>query len=366
MSILDQKNTSKNLIRCLLIAMLPGLASAELYCVTTSAQLVSAVADANASTGASEIRVAVGSYQVTASGAAYALRINGQGDLLLTGGWAGPSCQTLSTFNPELTTIGTSNTGKLMAVDYPSQRVASIEISGIGFRSAVSNDQEPACLLVDAPFSFAERNTLILDRNSFRLCSNTLNSNVPSTLEVDAKYLDAYIRNNVFADNAGLTSVARLLARTTTTMYVSNNTIAYNPSLFGSAARAGLSIAGADNTNFFWVTNNVVSNNGSANNTGDDFAETTGFTLGVVSSNLFRRIGATTTMTFIDNQQSDPLLASSTDLRVTAASPLRNSGNSAPAGGALSLDSLGMPRVQGGRIDRGAFEFDEFFANGFE
>jgi hypothetical protein len=346
-------------------ALLPGVASAELYCVSTSAQLVNAVAAANASAGASEIRVVAGSYLLTPPGGDYALRIDGEGDLLLTGGWSGATCQTRNTLNPELTILGTGSVGKLMEVVFPFERAASIEISGIGFRSSLSNDTEPSCLLITSEYTFDTRSTLILDRNSFRLCNNSVNSVGPSTLEVDARNLNAYIRNNVVADNGGSNDVVQLLARSDTTMFVSNNTIAFNPRASGALPRTALSIAGANVSTFFWIVNNVASNNGNSGSPISDFYESTGVTPGVVSHNLFRTIAFSPSLTFINNLQSDPLLASSVDLRVTAASPLRNSGVT-PNGGALDRDSLGMPRVQGGRIDRGAFEFDELFNNGFE
>lgn len=48
------------------------------------------------------------------------------------------------------------------------------------------------------------------------------------------------------------------------------------------------------------------------------------------------------------------------------ASPLRNNGLVNPPGGAPTQDFAGIPRSAGGRIDRGAYEFDELFINGFE
>jgi hypothetical protein len=46
-------------------------------------------------------------------------------------------------------------------------------------------------------------------------------------------------------------------------------------------------------------------------------------------------------------------------------SPLRNSGVT-PIGGIWVLDFAGEKRTQGGRIDRGAYEIGEVFANSFE
>lgn len=348
------------------LALLPGVACAELYCVTNATQLVNAFAAADASPGASEIRVATGSYTVTASGSQYALRINGEGDVLLTGGWAAANnCQTRSTLNPEQTILTTGGSGKLLFVSFPFERAAVVEISGIAFRNSSSSDVDPACLKVVSEYNHGTRNQLFVDRNSFRLCSNFVSETGPSSVGIDTRYTDTYLRNNVFADNAGFDSVVRVLARTEATTYISNNTIAFNPSAPGGQFRWGLIVGANNNSSFYWIFNNVGSNNGGPEAGGSDFRDSSGFAAGVVSHNLFRRISEFPNMAYINNLTSDPMLASSVDLRVTAASPLRNSG-ATPTGGALAFDLQGLARVQGGRIDRGAHEFEELFINGFE
>ncbi len=352
---------------------LPTLACAETYCVSTAAQLAAAIESADASSSASEIRVRTGFYSIAAAPpqqgqAVHALHINGTSDLLLTGGWSGANCETRSTLNPEQTVLSAGGNGKLMRIEFPSFPTLSthtVEVSGISFRSATSNDLDGACVLVDSNLtSGSDRATLILDRNSFRLCNNTLDSSAPSALEVDVSNLNVYVRNNLFVDNAGYFQVVRLVGRLNTTHYVSNNTVAHNNGIGGNAID-GLAVLGANNSSFFWVVNNIAWANGSANANSDDLF-TGGDTVGVVSSNLYGRLGSLSAgVSYISNLSTDPRFISANDVRLRADSPARNSGSGA-AGGSLDSDLFGTPRVQGGRIDRGAHEYDELFGNGFE
>lgn len=363
--------TVKLLVLALLVV--PTLAPAETYCVSTAAQLAAAIEAADASSSASEIRVRTGSYTVPAAPpqqgqAVHALHIDGTSDLSLTGGWTGTNCETRSTLNPEHTVLSAGGNGKLMRIEFPSFPTVSthtVEISGISFRNAISNDLDGACLLVDSNLtSGSDRATMILDRNSFRLCNNTLDSSAPSALEVDVSNLNVYVRNNLFVDNAGHFQVVRLLGRLNTTHYVSNNTVAHNNGI-GGGRIAGLAVLGANSSNFFWVVNNIAWANGSANANSDDLF-TGGDTVGVLSSNLYGRLSSLSAgVTYISNLSADPRFISANDVRLRADSPARNSGAGA-AGGSLDYDLFGTPRVQGGRIDRGAHEYDELFGNGFE
>lgn len=347
----------------------PALAFADLYCVSTATQLSNAITAANASAAASEIRVKTGSYTFASTPTSYALTVDGPSDLLLTGGWTGTNCDTRSTLNPEVTVLTTGGTGKLMYLKFPifpSVSANTVEISGLSFRNAVSADLHAACLFVERPIiANSDRGTLYLDRNSFRLCNNTLDSSTASALKIDESNMNIYVRNNVFVDNAGHDAIARLIGRNNSVHHVTNNTLAYNPALSATASMSGLYVTGVDSSTFFWVINNVGWNNGANSPDGSDLY-TGGTAVGVVSSNIFGRTSSPSGgISYISNLNSNPLFINSNDLRPGKNSPMRNSG-AFPVGGALDFDLLGSPRVQGTRIDRGAHETEELLANGFE
>ena len=62
----------------------------------------------------------------------------------------------------------------------------------------------------------------------------------------------------------------------------------------------------------------------------------------------------------------DATRTSYSDYAVNAISAAHNSGNNSPAGGLTTWDVAGAKRVQGPAVDRGAFEIDELFGNGFD
>lgn len=345
-----------------LLLLLVNPASAELYCVANASQLVNAVNAASASASASEIRVRTGSYTVTPAAGQYALTLTGDADLTFSGGWTDSNCTLRGTLNPEQTVIGAGGVGRLMKVQFLQGRENTISISGISFRSGLTDNFDPACLLVHSPLTTANRAELYLDRNAFRLCQSQPASGSPSVsaLTIDSSNLNVYVRNNVVADTFGGDYAAVMIARVNSTFYVNNNTFANNPN------SRGLNIRCSENRTdlFFWVANNVFWNS-SAGTLGD--FSTNYLCAGVLSRNLIGQTdgalgpGITETGTI----SVDPGFMSIVDFRPKANSPLRNSGGAAAAG-YLDRDFFGEIRVQGGTIDRGAHEFGELFVNGFE
>ena len=63
---------------------------------------------------------------------------------------------------------------------------------------------------------------------------------------------------------------------------------------------------------------------------------------------------------------ANPGFNSTNGVGLSASSIARNSGAAVVVGGNAALDFSGERRTQGSRIDRGAYEFSELFANGFE
>jgi hypothetical protein len=198
---------------------------------------------------------------------------------------------------------------------------------------------------------------IAFDLVSFRQCSGGT-----AALAADVNGATFRLRGSlVTANTIGPGSTVFLRGLGGAIFHVSNNTIAHNPAASGGR---GLYLAGGS-SDFYWITNNVLSNNATANDPQDLFVET-GVT-GVMNSNL---VGVQNTvpasLALISALSGDPGFQSSTDLRPRRTSAMRNSGNNSPVGGSLPVDFDLGSRLMGGRIDRGAFEYDEYFINGFE
>lgn len=172
----------------------------------------------------------------------------------------------------------------------------------------------------------------------------------------------------VFRDNTITTFTPLLLTGDSgTSISFSNNTIAYNWSESsegpGSATYAPLDSAGGV---ALYLSNNVFyGNKRGSNQELFDFSVDTDFNLLQLDHNHFGNHAAFG-VTDAFRTQGDPRFVSNTDLRLRLTSPLRNSGSNAPQGGVWTVDVEGSPRIQGGTVDRGAYEYGEMFINGFE
>lgn len=343
-----------------LLCLTPVTASAEVYCVSTPSQLRNALADAAASPEASDIRVRSGFYSLPAANAtSVSLQYTGQSDLDLSGGWINAEC-TGRIFNPEETVLSASGTGRLLSIYLFSGSQTTINLLNLSFRQGDIGAGVNGAACVDIESDVAADGIVRVDRSSFRLCSKGGGSG--AALRVVARSMDVYVRNNVFADNASVSGIVQFLGLGSSAFYVSNNTVANNPQIGVGGGPGGVQIS-AQPSDLVWFSNNVLWNNGTGN--GYDLLVNSGTPI-VLNSNLVGEMaplpgGSVNNGTLAQ----DPRFTGAADFRPRADSPLRNGGVN-PTGGALAVDILGQSRVQGGRIDRGAHEFPEFFSNGFE
>lgn len=333
-----------------LVMMLFGThAHAELYCVTTNTQLINAIASAQGG-GASQIRVRTGTYLIATNSATPALAIADTSDLSISGGWnAGCTAQTAS--SPDQTILNALSSGRLLDIEYPNGSSHEISFSMLSFRNGISSSPLSAgCVYAQ---SLAGANArLVFELVSFRGCTN---SEGAAALRVDLNGVLFVLRSSVASGNSygGNNIFLRGLGAGTYT--VTNNTItsASNPS------GAGLNLAGQA-TDFFRLTNNIVHANGAV----DLFVESNVFAL--LNNN---HLGSTSVIpagvTVNATSTGDPGFVPGS-LHLAANSSARNSGLNAAPGGLPTTDYSLNPRILGGQVDRGAYEFDGFFANGFE
>lgn len=339
----------------LLLIALPWTAHAEPpYCVSTATELDAAFGAAAQSTEASEIRVKEGFYALAPiGGSVFALQTASSSNLTISGGWAGANCSS-QVLDPEATVLSGGGSKGVMRFFLVSQAQTEIEISNLSFW------QSPACLEIES--DAGSDGVVRIDRNAFRLCQ--INPGNGSALRVTARSVDVYVRNNLFVDNASTTGVVRLGGLGGSIFHVSNNTVVNNPQFApGGGGPGGMQLS-AQSSDLYYFSNNVLWNNGTGN--GYDLLVNANTPIVLNSNTIGERAPLPVGAIDIDTQLGiDPDFTSSVDFHPRRDSPLRNRGIN-PTGGALAIDFLGAPRVQGGKIDRGAFEVAEVFGNGFE
>lgn len=347
----------KSIFMLSIFATLSFPAHAELYCVGTASELRTAFSDAQSSPAASEIRVRTGFYILPPlNGQPISLQYSATSSLTMSGGWSNAGCST-QIADPEQTVLSADGSGSLLRFFLIAGAATQIELTNFSFRQAAGN--AASCLAFDS--DVGSDAIVRVDRNAFRLCNTSTGDG--SALKASARSVDFYLRNNVFADNASVTGVVYLSGLGSSTFYVSNNTVANNPQLGAGGGPGGVQIS-AQPSDLVWFSNNVLWNNGTG--TGYDLLVNANVPI-VLNNNLIGEAaplpaGAVNNNTLLG---VDPRFSASVDFRPRADSPLRNGGTN-PTGGALSVDFDGFARSQGLRIDRGAFEFREVFANGFE
>ncbi|MFO1495588.1 MAG: choice-of-anchor Q domain-containing protein [Lysobacterales bacterium] len=176
------------------------------------------------------------------------------------------------------------------------------------------------------------------------------------------------VLGSVFRDNTiGTYTPILLTGSAGTSISFSNNTVAYNwADASEGAASAVYTALEAGGGVALYMSNNVFYGNrrGSAQAL-IDFSIDTDFNPLQMDHNHFGTYSAFG-VTDAFRTQGDPRFVSASDLRLRLNSPLRNSGTNTPQGGIWTVDVEGSTRIQGGTVDRGAYEYGEMFINGFE
>jgi hypothetical protein len=350
------------LLAVLAVAGHAGAVSAAQYCVADAAQLRSAITAVSGASGAAgnEIRILAGTHNVAVGASGdYALSLTlNTAPLTITGGWnAGCTQRNLIA---DASIISGNSTVRLMLIQALSQSAAELVIDGVSFRNGLSaSGNIPSCLRIETDVDSAAE--IALDRTSFRNCRASGSATGPAlTVIVRDSFLR--IRSSVFTDNAGAVGTISM-SNLGGTIYFTGNTVAYNDDFAAVGGPAGLQVSQVG-TGATWLVSNIIWGNGGAGSS-DLFVNTN--TAVFTSSNVFGVLaGDLGGVTQTGNLSSNPGFNAPTDLRLRSDSIARNSGATSAPGGYTSLDVFGDPRVQGGRVDRGAHEFGELFANSFE
>lgn len=338
----------------LIAALLSTPAAAVDYCVGNGDELQSAMTTAANTAASDQIRLRAGVYQRTldsapGEAAMFIYESQQSGSLVLSGGW-NAGC-TVRSLNPLASVLFGQNQHRVLEIRTFGQSTASIVVYNLGLAGGFSNSNQGAAL---GRFDLFSSGGSVLDVTHVDFSGGEAINSPAVSMQTSTGRI-SFWNNVVHFNESSAQHLVSVAAAEGTTIDVTNNTITQNASgPFNAVALQGLGTV--------QLYNNVLWGNASA----FDVSRTQTLTLDARANHI--GMPSSSMAGALDTTSGDPLLVnpSGSDHRPRAGSPLRNSGVASPPGGAPTQDYAGIPRNAGGRIDRGAFEFDELLVDGFE
>lgn len=352
-------------IACLCLALLPFTVQAATFCVTTPAQLQTALAQAEDNGQHDFIRVTRGTYALTEP---LSYRNRDGLDLILEGGHLpGQNCA-VQIIEPSYTVIdGGGNTALaniMTGQDPDTVHSGHITIRNLTWRNGVAHTPTTGSA---SPLAFGSyyrwNGKLTVEWNHFLDIRFDSGSALPNAITMYGDAGGIEVRNNLFAGNSTSNENAssiRLEAYGSDgapNLFV-NNTVFHPP---GSNVNAILFFSSPKAS--WLVANNIV-----WNATGNAMMYSAAHNVFLWNNVLGARSGLDP-VEDVDNYHIAPqfMSASTGDFRLRPDSPLVDLGFTDVPGGVGIADAAGKPRVRGGVVDIGAFEEESsVFRNGFE
>ena len=351
--------------------MLAGsaMATTQLACVSTSAELATALANlasAAANSDANEIRIRTGTYVAPAGG--FKAAVTDHHNLTIAGGYLDAAC-TQQTLDASQTVLDGNHAAGVMDIEAIFGPFSDIAVSGLTFQNGngAAPFQSSAGGLKIADPGPISNGRILVERNIFR--NNAATAGLAGTAAVGGLIAatdgDSFIvRDNLFVCNTA-PNIAAAYFYANFEIDVSNNTFAQNEATAGTADAPGLTM------DFFVLTpltlsNNIYWGNVVADNTfdldlGGQFRHAT------LAKNDIQLATGMTQAQIDATLQVDPLFARADDFRLSVLSPLIDAGtDGVPPGGLSAVDLDGAQRVDGNRIDLGAYESSYIFVDDFE
>lgn len=333
------------------------------YCVTNAQQFRAALAASFHSGSNDEIRLAAGTYVWNDGNDTPAFEgfiANGR-TLTVSGGWT--STCTSQSGNAADTVLSGGNSRPVMALRASTHALAHVRVRDLTVAHGNSNQFTPGLAINIAQMAGG---SVLIERVVIRN-NSTFSTSLPGGLLIRAKEnAPVRIRNTLIHDNFG-GRYGAINMSIQGQAFLSNNTVVRNAALGQSHHIGGVFIFGFGHAT---LSNNVIDGNDFANGKVQlHVSPNTGLTL---RNNLIN--GVRSLPAQIDEQDTvagDPRFVQAGLYLPAANSPLRNAGLAHPPGGMNNWDVAGLPRVQEGRIDIGAHEFDPrvfdgIFSNGLE
>ncbi len=335
-----------------LAALICGSApvAAATFCVSSSSELQSALQTASTNADASDlIKLKPGTYVSPAGGFGRNQAFGGEESISIEGGWGSLILNCDFSLNSSTASIidgADINPGLIInrGIGTGSTTIRRLTITrGFQGGNQVNTNRGGGLAIFTVQGSeggTTVENVIFRDNNASLIAGGAYLAGQPLV-----------VRSNLFVGNGASTGSAMSALSNSSTVYFNNNTVSQS---VGSGPTA--LVVRFDGDSAVYLSNNIL-----WGNFGRDLF-TTGHTL---IANVVQTMAGTPAL---ENSTiaSDPLFVSASDLRLRPGSPALNSGANTPFGGLSTRDLDGSLRVNGPAVDRGAFESDTFFANGFE
>jgi hypothetical protein len=331
---------------CIAAAGVPAGAGATTWCVSTAGDLRAKLLVAASNGEDDVIRLVRGNYLTGGSGfsfnstQAFALTINGGFDA---------SCTTGSQ-DARDTVLDGGGASQVLAINGPG----SIAIRHLTIRNGLRSGSSGGGLQMTGSLATSQ---VVLAACILR--DNTSDYAVGGAI-IDGEGEIHVDGNLVTGNSAPNNGVLYLYGGTTTSVYMTNNTIAGN-----SASGAAPTMVFINYRNGAVPSSYLANNVFWGNTGGTDLQLYDGRTL--LDHNDYAAIAGTPAAGSGGNLGVDPQFAAAGNFHLSATSPLLGAGTLAPAGGLSTMDLEGNPRTYAGAVDLGAYERgDVIFADDFE
>jgi hypothetical protein len=334
-------------------------AHAANFCVSTPAQLATALYTAQSNGEDDDIRLVVGTYLLSdeltlaynaASGEHYIL--------ILFGGYKpGTNCGTLST--TDQTVLDGQNQVRILTIS----AVGEVRIGNMTFQHAnpslycggainVSNTDANTTIYYD---------TFVANKDQHG-CGGALYISSTGTTIASLNNLTE-VTSNLFIANTADSGGAAYLDAIGTTSYINGNTIVGNQGTTDPVYAGGLVLYSSATGDFIGKEHYYVSNNILWNNAGNDVRDLSGH-VDYANNDIGARVGLPPLS--ISNELSvDPQFDGLLSVRPKPTSPLVNAGLDTAPGGIGNYDVSLATRLIGKHVDIGAYESDVLFRDGF-
>lgn len=363
-------NRAISILPTLLLLIASSAAEAATFCVSTGTQLNSALASAGANQEDDVIKIEFGTLTSNFHALeAYRWQFTPSAgepsnySLTLSGGWSrGNNCQSVVTTDPSATVLDAQNVGPVFVADLRWEFSAVFSISNLTFTRGRAY---PSCMVSNSIMSGCPVAGLHIEAwatpGAQVVVDNVLvtaGSNAASAHASIARFWmergSLRLRNSIFAANALTTAGTNsrgveLIGANGGLLYVSNN------SMFNNSVRTRET--GFISRGIASFTNNAIADNTTTDIQNYQFYSSNPGSLSFRNNHFqTRSLNGTPAQDIAPSSGAAGWTLQGIRMIPNADSPLRDSGENVPTGGALAIDFSGGARILNGTMDRGAVE----------